>query len=306
MGNPAAEGKAERVIRLTELVGSPVRAADGSAVGRVADVLAGVEDPYPAVCAVAVARQRRSRPVLYEAGDFQRLEPGDLVLKEGAAAARPSGHELWLARDVLDVRLVDVDNRRIARAGEVDMARSGDTIRVMAIEVGWRAIVRRLGLRRLAGGIERDSVDWAAVHLASGAGRVLQLSSPGAAVHRLDPDELAELLSILPVAAGSELLGSVAGASSAAALARVHPELGADLVEALDPDRAAKLLAAMSDEEAERALASADPERRRLLFEQLGEPRRHRIEQLAADRRRDRAPAPGRFWNISRGHGRRA
>ena len=292
------------MIRLTELVGSPVRGAAGERVGTVTDLLASVEDPYPAVTGVLVGR--RSGGERYAAADFDQLGPGRLVLRDGAQPSPAAADELYLRRDVLDVRLVDVDSRRIARAGEVDMARSGRTIRVMAIEVGWRSIARRLGLKRLAGGIERDSVDWAAVHLASGGGRVLQLSSPGAAVHRLDPDELAELLAVLPVAAGSELLGSVASARSAAALAAVHPDLGADLVEALDLDRAAKLLAAMSDDEAEGALSGADPGRRAELLERLGPERAERIEEIAEARARGGVSPRRRFWNVHRGHGRRA
>lgn len=281
-----------------------MRGAGGEPGGRIADLLAGVEGPYPAVTGVLVAGGR-AEPRRYDATAFERLEPGDAVLASGVRPAPAGGEELHLCRDVLDVRLVDVDNRRIARAGEVDLARSGDTLRVLAIEVGWRAIVRRLGLRRLARGIERDSVDWAAVHLASGRGRVIQLGSPGAAVHRLDPGELAELLAVLPVQAGSELLANVADARSAAALAAVHPDLGADLVEALDPERAVMLLAAMSDAEAERALSGADPARRELLLGRLGAPRAGRIRELTTAREGGVRPRR-RFWTIHRGHGRRA
>lgn len=304
MTGGGADAQAGRTVRLTELLGSPVRRPSGERVGRVSELLARVESPYPAVTGVMVT-PRVGPAERFAATDFERLAPGGLVLREGAGASAGPGGEVHLRRDVLDVRLVDVDNRRIARAGEVDLAASGADLRVMAIEVGWRAIVRRLGLRRLARGIERDSVDWAAVHLASGQGRRLQLDAPGAAVHRLEPGQLAELLSVLPVTAGSELLSSVAGARAAAALAAVHPELGADLVEALDPDRAARILGAMSDEEAERALSGADPARREMLMARLGDERAARIERLAGERGEGVRPRQ-RFWTIHRGHGRRA
>ncbi|MBU3675394.1 MAG: PRC-barrel domain containing protein, partial [Solirubrobacteraceae bacterium] len=57
VGDPTAEGQAGRVIRLTELVGSPVRGAAGERVGTVTDLLASVEDPYPAVSGVLVGRR---------------------------------------------------------------------------------------------------------------------------------------------------------------------------------------------------------------------------------------------------------
>ena len=305
MSEEAGDWQPGRTVRLTGLLGSPVRRSSGEGAGRLSEVLARVESPYPAVTGVMVAAGR-GRSERFDAADFSRLEPGGLVLREGAGPVAAPQAELHLRRDVLDVRLVDVDNRRIARAGEVDLARSGTDLRVVAIEVGWRAIVRRLGLRGLARGIERDSVDWAAVHLASGPGRLLQLAAPGAAVHRLDPDELAELLSVLPVTAGSELLSSVESARSAAALAAVHPDLGADLLEALDPVRAARLLGAMSDREAERALSGTDPGRRELLLGTLEGGRADRIRELGAARAREGVRPRQRFWTIHRGHGRRA
>lgn len=101
-------------------------------------------------------------------------------------------------------------------------------LRVIAVDVGWRAILRRLGLRRLAGRTSRDAIDWAGVHLASGTGHPLQLASPSAAVHHLDPAELAELLARLPAARGAEVLDTTENARAAAALATVHPELAAE------------------------------------------------------------------------------
>ena len=53
-----AHSRAGQVIRLTELAGSPVRGPDGEPAGRIADVLAGVEGPYPAVTGILVGAGR--------------------------------------------------------------------------------------------------------------------------------------------------------------------------------------------------------------------------------------------------------
>ena len=82
----------------------------------------------------------------------------------------------------------------------------------------------------------------AGVHPTSGPGHPSQLASTAAAVHHLDPAELAELLARLPTAHGAEVLDTIEGARAAAALAAVHPDLGADLVEVPAPERALALL----------------------------------------------------------------
>ena len=101
-------------------------------------------------------------------------------------------------------------------------------MRVIAVDVGWRAILRRLGLRRVARRASRDAIDWAGVRLAGGPGSALQLVSPAAAVHHVDPAELAEDFVRLPLSRGAEVLDTVEGVRAATALAAVRPELGAD------------------------------------------------------------------------------
>lgn len=293
-------------LRLTELLGAPVRDADGARVGRIADVAVRLDDTFPPVAALLVCPRRGAEPVVVPTPAVTAITGEGAVV---AAPLPPAGTVpddlLLLGRDVLDVQVVDTASRRMARVGDVDLAQERGELRLIAVDVGWRAILRRLGLHALARRASRDALDWAGLHLASGYGHPLQLAAPAAAVHRLDAGDLAELLAKLPVARGGEILETVASARGAAALAAVHPELGADLVEVLTPERALRLLGQMPDDEAADALRDADADRRAGLLARLTPARAARLRSLIDAPAAPTAGAPRprhRYWNVLRGH----
>ncbi len=237
-------------------------------MARVLDVAVALDDTYPAVVGWIVRPSAARGSLFLPRDEISRVVAGRLSLRTALGGGQV-GSALLLRRDVLDAQIVDVRERRIARVGDVHLAWDDDLLRVVAVDVGWRAILHRLGLRRVARRVGHDAIDWASVHLASARNQPLQLSAPTAAVHRLDASELAELLVRLPTDRGAEVLDTVEGARAAAALAAVHPDLGADLVEALPLGRAGALLAQMPDDDAADALAQADDDRRAALLDRM-------------------------------------
>ncbi len=295
-------------LRLTDLAGATVAGPGGERLGRVADVLVVLSGEHPSVSALLIrpsggARRARLRVPLSMVGE---LDPGGVVLGDlppDGADMRPD--EVALVRDVLDVQIVDVDRRRVARVGEVVLAWAGDELHVVAVDAGWRAILRRLGLRRLADRADRDAIDWAALHVASGRAHALQLAQPSAAVRRLDGAGLAELVARIPRASGAELLRDLPADRASVALATVDPDLGADLVEALPLARATELLEAMPEDEAADALRATGDERRGAVLRALGPirgPRLHRAIGVLRPHGRDEPRRPRRYWNVLRGH----
>ena len=251
-------------LRLTELLGAPVRDGSGRQIGRVADLVVSLDDTFPPVTGVLVRARRGTDPRVVPVAAVQAIGTEGVVLAGPLAPGDEVADDLLLlGRDVLDVQVVDAASRALARVGDVDLA----------TERRRPAAVRRR--RRLArdpaapGSATRwrgapHATRWTGPDCTSPAVRATRCSSP-----RPPPPSTAstpptspELLARLPVMRGGEVLETVASARGAAALATVHPELGADLVEVLTPERALRLLEQMPDAEAADALREADEERR--------------------------------------------
>ncbi len=155
--------------------------------------------------------------------------------------------EILLHRDVLDTQIIDVIGQRLARVADVVLTRTrGGRLELLGAEVGFTGVLRRLGLRRRPPG--EDIVAWSDLHLTSERGHSVQLSTPRAAVHRLDARGLAALVSRVDTDAATEILAVEGPAAAADAVRAAHPEVGE------------RMLRALSESEAERIVASMPPE----------------------------------------------
>jgi sporulation protein YlmC with PRC-barrel domain len=203
-------------MRLSALLGRPVVGPDGSDLGRLADLAVSLEEAHPAVTALLV----RHRGVVSR-GSWSSVDALGPRAVELAAFPEPDGRrrpgELRLARDVLDAQIVDVAGKRLLRVGDVELAGRDHGLRVVGVDVSLAAVLRRLGLARVAGRGRAEAIDWSDIHLASAPGHGVQLDCPAAAVHRLGPRGLAAVVAALPPARGEELLQRVDPGRAAAA-----------------------------------------------------------------------------------------
>ncbi len=251
------------MLLLSRIAGQVVLGADGRTIGRLADLTADlVEESGPhLVDRVVVARRRAGRLVVpWE--QVATLEHGRLVLAcDGPdtevyavddITAALGDREILLVRDVLDTQVVDVVGQRLARVADVVLARTPEgRLELMGVDVGFNGVLRRLGLPALekAGA---DIVAWSDLHLASERGHSVQLATPRAAVHRLNPRELAGLLSRLDTESATEIL-AVKGPGVAAEVVRAaHPAVGERVLRAMPEPEAARIVAAMPAEHAGR------------------------------------------------------
>jgi len=191
--------------RLTEIRGRAVVDTDGRRLGRVADLAVDHGERFPVVTAIAIARGRTGSVEPWAA--VARVDADQVVLSPAGGA--PPAVDLYLVRDLLDAQVVDIAGRRLARVGEIELALRGSELRAVAVDVGLAPVARRLGLRRLARRLPSEVIGWDGVHFATGRGHPVQLASPAAAVHGLDPSELMEVVARLPPERAAEVLEAV-------------------------------------------------------------------------------------------------
>ena len=233
------------MLPLTSLLGQPALSAAGEPLGRIRDLTVHLGEPHPRVDRVLVGSRRASRLVPWSAlrGGTTDRPAAPRGAGPDAVPAALAEHELLLRRDVLDTQVVDVVGYRISRVADVLLARTdAGGLEVVAVEVGARGVLRRLGLDRLAARAPERALDWASLHLTSSRGHQVQLGSRAAVAQRLDARGLAALVSRLAPADAAAVVGSVDPEVAAGAVGHLHERVGARVLAAMEPEAAARVL----------------------------------------------------------------
>jgi CBS domain-containing protein len=277
------------IVSLAGLITRPVLNQAGDEVGRVVDLVAqihGSRETYPLVTGIvirvgrrqayldssAIARMRRRSVTLRTA----RLDLREFARREG---------EVLLARDIMDHQLVDTDEIQVIRAADLYLAQVGDQIHLVGVDVSLQTLLRRLGPRRFRWHPTPDRViDWASIESfgedSPEEPAAVKLRTSHAALRRLRPAELADVLEALGRSGRQEVLDSLDDDLAADALEEMEPHELTALLREVAPARAAELIAGMEPDEAVDALRDLDDEERATLLAQMPQPVQRELIKL--------------------------
>jgi hypothetical protein len=239
--SPPPTAERGQTIRLSDLLKRPVADSSGASLGRVSDVIVRLRGPdYPQMTGVvaAIGGGREVFVPLDQVGSFDgdvlKLTTAKLDLRQ---FERRAG-EVLLRADVLGHRLIDVENARLVRAGDLLLSQDGNEWVLSGVDTRRqpRRLFGLLGPAVASPGPDAfrgwHDFEWLIGHKSSEIQR-----GPFARVRRLKPAQIADLLEDASRKEETEILD------------RVHadPELEADVFEELDEDMATRLLGARTD-----------------------------------------------------------
>jgi CBS domain-containing protein/sporulation protein YlmC with PRC-barrel domain len=279
----------QNIISLAGLIGRPVLNQAGEEVGKLTDLVARVHDgdeAYPAVTGMVVRVGRRQ--AFLDASAIDRVERRSVTLRTARIDLRDFHRregEVLLARDILDHQLVDTDEVQVIRAADLYLAQVGEQVRLVGVDVGLHSLIRRLGpwrwrWRPTPGRV----IDWAAIESFGAdtgpAPAAVKLRTTHAALRRLRPAELADVLERLGRPGRQEVLASLDREAAADALEEMEPEELTALLREMDPGQAAQLIARMEPDEAVDALRELAPGEQALMLARMPAPKQRELASL--------------------------
>jgi len=262
----------ESLVSLAGLIGKPVRYQGGKEIGRLVDVVVRHgEDSYPPVSGLIV-KVGQSKSFI-DGARISKLTQNEIELSSAKVDltefTRREGESL-LDADVLDHQIVDVNGLRVVRSSDLYLAPLDREIRVVGVDISFKAFIRRIFPGALGRGpIPKHVIDWANVaSLAHGTG-VVRSNESRAALGQLRPADLADLIEDL------------AGRERNALIEMLDPDLAADALEEMEDDelqgllrglsaqRSAELISRMEPDEGAEVLRDLDDDHRESIFMEM-------------------------------------
>lgn len=250
------------MLYLSTILGSSIVDAEGKKIGYLADVVASEEEGFPRVQKILIEARRGLKKQYSSAQwlDVRKLGKKKLFLATSASEVNMEEGGIFLARDLLDRQIVDLDGYKVVRVSDVRLMEVGRNLRVVGVDVGFPAILRRLGFSRLA--------------------KLFQNMTPGFLGERMIPWDFISLLS--PMQSDVQLR------IQHRKLHQLHPSDVADILEQLDEEKRAKIFALLEDPKAAEVLSEMVPRVRSALAENLTDARLSGLlEMLPSDEAAD-------------------
>lgn len=266
---------------ISELVGRKAT-VDEIPIGKVSDFLVNKpDDVFPRIDGLVIKTTQGLRFAPIES--VSQIVPGGTTVALNMTPKEPAPPEessLYLVADLLDKQIVDVDGRKVVRINDIEIARAGDGLRVVAADVGVAGLFRRLGLKSFGKRftpaiyerIPRSMIAWDSVAPIRDANPAqVSLSVTENKLSRLHPSELAEIIGDLSSREAAAVVSQLDDETAADAFEHLDADTQRSLIEDIGTERAADIIEEMDADDAADLLSELDPEQQHELLSEMNE-----------------------------------
>lgn len=259
-------------VFLSELLGVRVVDRTEKTLGTIRDVLATFQEPFPKIVGFYLHRADGHKKGMVLLSDIDVVGRQIVVTRNPAdriAFVDPRNEEIRLAKHILDRQIVDVNGARVVRVNDLKIALVGQDVRVIAADVGFTGLLRRLGLlgivRGLAGlfriRIREVLIGWNYVEPVESDFARGVIAIPHARIGELHPSDVAHIISQLRTETRQEIFATLPDKTAAEALHELEPKIQAYLLTKIDSRKALAILDRMPVDEAADVLGDIPPDK---------------------------------------------
>lgn len=253
----------------TEIVRRDVVDRHGRFVGRPYDFTAHLEEVYPRVTTLVIARGTFRKTFFVVPWKDVHVSGKRLQLKTPIASLTPvdvykTEEMSTLRKSVLDQQVVDTFNRKLVRVNDLHFLRVDDDLRLAHVDIGFRGLVRRLGwerpldwvvrlVNRHAGYLsEGGLVSWKYVQplsIQQATGRI-QLMVDMEQLKQIPPSDISTMLMELDPYQRAALIRTLDLQAQVDTITELELKWQKDIIEELDTQSAVRLVERMPADEA--------------------------------------------------------
>ncbi|MDD3984803.1 MAG: CBS domain-containing protein [Methanobacterium sp.] len=251
---------------LSEFIKKPVISPSGERIGKLKDVIISSDHSYPILKALKI--NTKDKEIINVSWRYIESLGKQITLKyplKDLTAYKIQKHDIILLKDVMDRQVVDIEDKKVKRVNDIKISPINGHCHVIAVDIGFNGILRRLSLDRIAKSLgitsNEDLISWKDIDPLESDYSKVKLKVPKQKIKKLHPADMAEIVDQLGLNESLNILTSLDDESAADTLEEVSPERQVSLLEGMDSQRAAEILDEMSPDDAADVLADLPEEK---------------------------------------------
>jgi CBS domain-containing protein/sporulation protein YlmC with PRC-barrel domain len=274
---------------LSDIMKKPVFDPKGDVLGKVKDVSIVKGEPLPKIDALIIQGKKDMSTIPWSSlGIFNKKIISADLYGNTLSQYVYSEEDLLAARDLLDKQIVDVNGVKVVRANDIKLEGYGSEAVLVAVDVGMRGILRRLGFERLGEDVLRlfrtnlpyHLISWNYMQPFQPKLSTITLTVPRQMVSELHPADLADLISQVSPEEGAQFIENLDVETAADAISELETETQTMMISGMETEKAADIIEEMPPDEAADLLNELPAERTREILESIKKKEAEDIQEL--------------------------
>ena len=274
---------------VSEILKKPILDPKGDELGRVKDLMIVKGEPLPKVSALIIEKKNKIFKLPWtDLNIFNKRIISANVYGETLQPYELNEKDLILVRDILDKQIVDANGAKVVRVNDVKLQGYNSEAVFIAVDVGARGIMRRLGVER--GGedlmklfkkhLPYNLISWNYIQPLEPKLTKISLTVPRQMVSELHPADIAEIISQVSHKEGALFFKGLDVETAAEALSELQPDVQAAIITGMDTDKAADIIEEMPPDEAADVLSDLPMDKAKEILESIEKEEAEDIQEL--------------------------
>jgi len=274
---------------VSEILKKPVLDPKGEELGKVKDLVLVKGEPFPKVSALIIEAKKKLFSLQWpDLSIFNKRIISAKLFDENLQSYELREGDLLIVRDIFDKQIVDANGVKVVRVNDVKLEGFNSEAILVAVDVGMRGIMRRLGVERGGEDVMRifrkrlpfNLISWNYLQPLELKLTKISLTVPRQMVSELHPADIAEIISQVSHKEGASFFKGLDLETAAEALSELQPDIQAALITGMDTDKAADILEEMPPDEAADVLSDLPMDKAKELLEHIEKEEAEDIQEL--------------------------
>lgn len=263
----------------------------GSIIGKLNDLILDFDADKPTIKAIEVKNGRRLSYISSDSLEFIKdgSEQYTVRLNSSNILVMPvPENDIFLARDFLDKQIVDINGKKVERVNDVRVGLISGVWKLVAVDIGFRGLLRRLGVEYLAIRFtelfkiefRNTLIYWDNVQPLNTGVENLRLSTSLNKMKTLHAADIADIIEELDSQSRTLLFQSLDNEKAAEVLEEVEIGIQRSILETLSDEKASDILEIMPSDEAADILEEIEDTRAEKLLTQMETESSEEIREL--------------------------